>query len=148
MRYFGFPVSLVVMLALAGASAASLPDDLARAAKEFDDAQMHKGGKALERLLADDYVLVNSRGLVETKANFIADYTAASFNLDPYVVREPIERVWNDGAVLGGLVTLSGTNDGKPFRVDIRFADIWTKRNGQWQVVYTGATRAAVQPVQ
>jgi hypothetical protein len=148
MRHSAFLVCLVVLSALVSAGAAPLPDDLARAAKEFDDAQMHRGGEALSRLLADDYVLVNSRGLVENKANFIADYTAAGFNLAPYIVREPIERVWGDGAVLGGLVTLSGTSDGKPFRVDIRFADIWAKRNGKWQVIYTGATRAAVQPAQ
>lgn len=137
---------IALIAALASAQAGSLPPDLAAAAKEFDQAQMHRGGEALKRLLADDYVLVNSRGLVENKAQFIADYSSPSFSLDPYVVREPIERVWADGAVLGGLVTLSGTNNGKPFRADIRFADIWVKRDGRWQVVYTGATRAAAKP--
>lgn len=61
-------------------------------------------------------------------------------------MREPIERVWNDGAILGGVVTFSGISDGKPFRVDLRFADVWAKRNGIWQVVYTAATRVPAQP--
>lgn len=138
--------SAAVLMFAVHAGAAGLPADLAEAAKAFDQAQMHHGGKALQRLLADDYVLVNSRGQVSGKAQFIKDYSDPGFRLDPYVVREPIERVWGDGAVLGGLVTMKGTNDGKAFNVDIRFADIWARRNGQWQVVYTGATRASANP--
>lgn len=130
---------------LASASAATLPPDLAKAAKAFDEAQMHSDGKALQQLLADDYMLANGHGGVEDKAQFIADYTAPGFHLDPYVVHEPVERVWNEGAVLGGVVTLSGTDAGKRFQVDLRFADVWAKRNGKWQVVYTGAIHLPVK---
>ncbi len=139
-------IPAAVLLFAVHAAAANLPPDLAAAVKDFDQAQMHHGGKALQRLLADDYVLVNSRGQASGKAQFIKDYSDPGFRLDPYVVREPVERVWGDGAVMGGLVTLKGTNNGKAFSVDIRFADIWAKRNGQWQVVYTGATRASSNP--
>jgi len=30
---------------------------------------------------------------------------------------------------------------GKPFAVKLRFADIWAKRNGKWQVIYTHVSR-------
>lgn len=132
-----------LMVLACGFSAAAMPADLANAAHDYDQAQMHNDRAALERLLAEDYVLVNSRGVVEIKAQFIADSTATDYRLDPFVVREPVERVWNNGAVLGGLVTLSGVSGGKPFRVELRFADVWAKRNGHWQVVYTGVTRNA-----
>ena len=138
-------IGLAVAAMTGAATAAGLPPDLAQAAKQYDQAQMHNDGPALQRLLADDYTLVDSRGEVETKAQFIADSTAPDFHLDPYVVREPIERVWKDGAVLGGAVTLSGTDGGKPFKAELRFADIWARRNGHWQVVYTGVTRASIK---
>ncbi|MBU6299506.1 MAG: nuclear transport factor 2 family protein [Alphaproteobacteria bacterium] len=137
---YGLAVALV--LVVGQMLGAELPPDLAQAAKQYDRAQMHNDGAALNRLLADDYILVNSHGVVETKAQFIAESTAPGFHLDPFTVRESIVKVWSDGAVLGGLVLASGADGGKKFRVLLRFADIWVKRNGRWQVVYTGVTRA------
>jgi hypothetical protein len=125
----------------AAASAAALPPDLAKAVTEYDTAQV-KGDRAeLERLLADDYALLNSSGEIESKAQLIADYTAPGYRLEPFVVREPIEKVWTNGAVMGGIATLTGTDDGKPFAATLRFSDIWAKRGGVWQVIYTHVSR-------
>jgi ketosteroid isomerase-like protein len=46
--------------------------------------------------------------------------------------------------VMGGLVHLRGTEGGEPFAITLRFADIWAKRNGKWQVVYTHVSRPPV----
>lgn len=123
------------------ASHRQLPPELARAVAEFDRAQIAGDGKALGRLLTDDYVLVNSRLQVEDKADFISDYTVAGWKLSPFVVEQEIDRSWQDGAVLGGVVTLRGSSAGKPFEVRLRFADVWRKRAGRWQVIYTQAMR-------
>jgi hypothetical protein len=119
------------------AQATELPPDLAKAVKDYDEAQVHGNKAELERLVADDYTLVNSRGVVQDKAQLIADYIAPGYKIEPFVVREPVEKVWNDGAVMGGIATLKGVDGGKPFSVTLRFADIWAKRNGKWQVIYT-----------
>lgn len=118
-----------------------LPVDLAQAVAAYDRAQIEGDGKALGRLLADDYVLVNSQLQVEDKAEFIRDCTAPGWKLQPFVVEQEIVRHWRDGAVLGGVATLQGTSEGKPFTARLRFADIWRKRDGRWQVVYTQAAR-------
>ena len=118
-----------------------LPPALARAVAAFDRAQMQGDGAALARLLADDYVLFNSRGRVEDKAAFIHDYTAPGTSMKPFTVEDEVVRHWPGGAVLGGVVTLEGTSGGKPYKVRLRFADIWRKRDGRWQVIFTGATR-------
>jgi hypothetical protein len=47
------------------------------------------------------------------------------------------------GGVVGGVATLEGTSEGKPFKVRLRFADIWRERDGHWQVIFTQATRTA-----
>ena len=120
---------------------AMLPPALAQAVAEFDRAQMRGDGAALGRLLADDYVLFNSRALVEDKAAFIRDYTAPGTSMKPFTVEDEVVRHWPGGAVLGGVVTLEGTSEGKPYKVRLRFADIWAERNGRWQVIFTEATR-------
>ncbi|MCX7513192.1 nuclear transport factor 2 family protein [Frateuria hangzhouensis] len=120
---------------------AMLPPALATAVAAFDRAQVDGDGAALQRLLADDYVLFNSRARVEDKADFIRDYTAAGYSLKPFTVEEEVVRHWPGGAVLGGVATLEGTSEGKPFKVRLRFADIWREQDGRWQVIFTEATR-------
>jgi ketosteroid isomerase-like protein len=136
-------VALLIATILLGslANAADLPADLAKAVKDYDEAQIHGDKAALQRLVADDYTLVNSSGRIQNKAALIADYTAPGYKIEPFQIMEAVEKVWSDGAVMGGVVDLRGTDGGKPFAVKLRFADIWAKRNGKWQVIYTHVSR-------
>jgi ketosteroid isomerase-like protein len=125
----------------AGAVEVSLPADLASAAAAYDEAQVKSDGAALQRLLADDYTLVSSTAHIYTKAQFIADSTTPGSTIEPFVLRNVINRVWADGAVLSGEVELKGMSEGKPYSAHMRFADVWRKRAGKWQVVFTEVTR-------
>lgn len=118
-----------------------LPPELAKAVAAFDRAQVQGDGAALQRLLAGDYALFNSRALVQDKASFIRDYTTPGYSLKPFTVEDEVVRYWPGGAVLGGVVTLEGTSQGKPYKARLRFADVWCKRDGHWQVVFTQVTR-------
>ncbi|WP_372786041.1 nuclear transport factor 2 family protein [Phenylobacterium sp.] len=132
---------LAAILAAAAMNAAALPADLAKAAHDYDLAQMHGDKAELTRLLAEDYRLFNSGGQVQDKAAFIADSTAPGFHMEPFTVEEPLEKVMGDTALLGGVATLKGTDGGKPFTARLRFMDVWAKRGGAWKVVFTQATR-------
>jgi hypothetical protein len=135
-------VSLIAVLACSSlANAAELPADLAKAVKDYDEAQIHGNKAELQRLVADDYTLVNSSGRVQSKAELIADYTMPGYKIEPFEILQPVEKVWSDGAVMGGVVNLRGTDGGEPFAVTLRFADIWAKRNGKWQVIYTHVSK-------
>jgi len=132
----------MLSLLLAAAAAAAIPADLAAAVHGYDQAQIRGNKAELERWLADDYLLVNSSGQTETKAQLIADYTAPGFKIEPFTIEQPVEKAWGDGAVMGGIATLKGTDGGKRFELRLRFADIWAKRNGRWQVTYTQVAKA------
>jgi hypothetical protein len=132
---------LIAILASRTIPATELPADLAKAVEDYDRAQIDGNRAELERLLADDYTLLNSAGKTETKAQFVAESTAPGFKLQPFVVQDAIEKVWSDGAVMGGIATLRGVDGGKPFEATLRFADIWAKRNGKWQVIYTHVSK-------
>jgi hypothetical protein len=125
------------------AAAAALPPDLAKSVRDYDRAQIQGDRKALSRLLADDYRLVNSKAEVETKSQFIAESTDPTFRLDPFVITKSTETVWRTGAVLSGEVMLTGTSAGQSFKARIRFADTWAHRAGRWQVVFTSVTPVA-----
>lgn len=125
------------------ADGGALPADLAKAAHDYDQAQVTSNRAELERLLAPDYRLHNSGGQVQDKASFIADQIAPGYKLEPFVVEEKVEKVMGgDTAILGGVARARGTSGGEAYDVRLRFIDVWEKRNGRWVVVFSQATRA------
>lgn len=134
-------IALLLNCAALAKDTAPVPADLAARVHAYDDAQIKGDRAALEDLLADDYVLVNSRGQRQSKADLIGDYTKPGFKLEPFTVEEAVELVWRDGAVMGGVATLRGVDAGQAFEVRLRFSDIWAKRDGRWRVIYTHASR-------
>ena len=133
----------VLVLSAAPALAAELPPDLAKAVRDYDQAQFHNDIATLEQLVADDYMLVNSNATVENKQQFLADFNLPGFKIDPYVLEQPVAKVWGDAAVVGGLVHLSWTQDGKHQTRLLRVAYVWAKRSDHWQATYAQVTRVA-----
>lgn len=131
----------ILVLGAAPAFAAELPPDLAKAVKDYHQAQYDNDIPELKRLVSDDYVLVNSDATVESKQKVLADHSVPGFRIDPYVVEQPVSTVWDNAAVIGGLVHLSWTQDGKHHTRLVRMAYVWAKRNGEWQTTYTQVTR-------
>lgn len=114
-----------------------LPQDLAAAATAYDLAQFKADRAELERLLADDYTLAGSDGKNQGKAEDIANATSPDNKTSYVAISQQVRKVWPEGAVLGGMVDARGTNHGKAFSMRARFVDVWAKRNGQWQVIFT-----------
>lgn len=133
--------AILVLGATPPVFAVQLPTDLVEAAREYDRAQFHNDIATLERLVADDYVLVNSNATVENKQQFLADFSLPGFKIDPYVIEQPVQKIWGDAAVIGGLIHLSWTQDGQHQTRWLRVAYVWAKRNGHWQATYTQVTR-------
>ncbi len=130
-----------MLFALALAAVVAAPPDLTAAVAAWDAAQLHGDAQAIERLLADDYVLVSGSGALETKAQFKAELTDPAYKLEPFTVEQPVVRVWPGCAVFGGVVSERGTDHGKRFDARIRFADVWAKREGRWRLAYTHVSR-------
>jgi ketosteroid isomerase-like protein len=132
---------LCLVLGATPALAADLPPDLVRAAHDYDQAQFNNDVATLDRLVDDDFLLVNSNASVENKAQFLADFNLPGFKIEPYVLEQPMHKVWRDGAVIGGLVNLRWTQDGKHQTRQLRVAYVWVKRDGRWLATYAQVTR-------
>lgn len=132
--------ALIAAPALAGMELGDyrgLPSDLATAATAYDLAQFKSDRSGLQRLLADDYTLAASDGSNETKAEGIADAVAPGRKTTCVAISKQVRKVWPGGAVLGGIVDAKGFDHGKAFVLRARFVDIWAKRSGRWQVIFT-----------
>ena len=122
-------------------AAQELPPDLATALSSYDRAHFQSDLPRLSSLVTDDYVLVNSDASVENKEQFLADFRLPGFKIDPYTREQPLNKVWDSGAVTAAIVRLSWTQDGTKHTRALRYADVWVKKQGRWQVTFTQVTR-------
>lgn len=120
-----------------------MPPALAREVHAYERAQIDGDRAELERIIADDFVLVGGDGTRVGKASHIAEFTNPDLDLEPVVLRDVVEHVWTDGAALGATVDLRGTSGGVAFQQTLRYMDVWALRDGQWRVVYGQATRVS-----
>ena len=101
----------------------------------WNQAQIHRDGEALTRLVADTFVYTDWDGTMMTKEKFIADSKDASFETTS-VANDDVQVYFYPGvAVVTGVYHAKGTNRGKPFDHYGRFTDTWISSNGQWVCV-------------
>ena len=123
------------------AAADSWSVDLAKAIEDYDRATVSNDIATLATLVADDYVLVNSDSTLQNKQSYLEDFAVPGFRLDPYELQQPVHRVWNDAALLAGVVRLSWTLKGEHNARLLRIAHVWTRQDGRWHLAYTQLTR-------
>jgi ketosteroid isomerase-like protein len=127
--------------ALIGWKTSAAESDLDDAVRAYDAATVHNDVTALAQLVSDDYTLVNSDSTLQDKSSYLEDFKVPGFKLDPYVLQEPVRRVWGDTALVAGLVRLSWTLQGEHQARLLRIAHVWTKLEGRWRLAYTQLTR-------
>jgi len=115
--------------------------DLDDAVRAYDRATVHNDVAALAQLVCDDYLLVNSDSTLQDKQSYLADFKVPGFKLDPYVLQQPVRRLWADTALVCGLVHLSWTLKGEHQSRMLRIAHVWTKLDERWRLAYTQLTR-------
>jgi ketosteroid isomerase-like protein len=131
--------------AFVGWNASATGSDLDDAIRTYDQATVHNDVAALAQLVCDDYTLVNSDSTLQDKSSYLEDFRVPGFKLDPYVLEQPVRRVWGDTALVAGLVHLSWTLQGEHQARLLRIAHVWTKLEGRWRLAYTQLTRVPEQ---
>ena len=121
--------------------AGAAESDLAAAVRAYDQATVQNDVATLAKLVSDDYVLVNSDSTLQDKRSYLEDFKVPGFKLDPYVLEEPVRRVWGDTALIAGVMHLSWTQNGEHHARLLRIAHVWTKLDGRWRLAYTQLTR-------
>lgn len=98
------------------------------------------------RLHADDFQLINPRGGTLSKEQYLRDVGSGDLN---YLEWEPGEirvRMYRDSAVIRYQAHLRVSVKGSPGRaVTFWHTDLYEKRNGQWQIVWSHATQVQEQ---
>jgi ketosteroid isomerase-like protein len=96
----------------------------------------------MDRILADDFVLVTGRGQTFTKADLLKDARDKAWIYEHQEDTNQTVRVWGDTAVVTALLWLKGTGDGKPFDYKLWFSDTYVRTSTGWCYVFGQASIA------
>lgn len=120
-------------------TAASLSEDqktVAALDTQYQAAVKQNDAATMDRILADDFVLVTGRGKIYSKADLLRD---ARTGLDQYEHQEDTNqtvRVWGDTAVVTAKLWEKGSENGKPFDYTVWFSDTYVRTSGGWRYVF------------
>jgi ketosteroid isomerase-like protein len=149
MRKIMAAVSVLLMgAALAVAWQQSTSDDggwVLGLEKAWNRALEEKNAKALDMVLADTFVSVDTDGSVSSKREFLASIESPDYQPSQAVTEESNVKVYGNAAVVVGIFRVKGKEKGKPYVHRERFVDTWIKSNGKWQCVATTSTLIAAK---
>jgi ketosteroid isomerase-like protein len=111
--------------------------------KDRAQAVVKKDTATLEKMTADDYVLIDANGKVRTKADTMNDIKSGTISIQSNDVDDLKVQLYGNTAVVTGRSNPKGTIDGKDVSGPIRFTRVYVKRNGTWQSVLFQQTRIA-----
>ena len=136
------PLAAFALAALVpGRSSGSAADDekaVAALDTEYQAAVERNDAATMDRILADDFVLVVGKGTVYTKADLLKEAREKS---SIYEQQKEIEnsqkvRVWGDTAVVTAKLWLKGTSGGKEFDRKLWFSDTYVRTKDGWRYVF------------
>jgi ketosteroid isomerase-like protein len=99
----------------------------------WNQAYVLKDSKALEKILDDGFVNLESDGRLMTKGEMLAEVKDST---TLQIITESTEvHAHGETAIATGIFRIKGVQRGKPFAQRARFVDTWLCRNGEWVAV-------------
>jgi|HubBroStandDraft_6_1064221.scaffolds.fasta_scaffold07840_2 ketosteroid isomerase-like protein len=135
-------VGLIISIAPATAkreSNSSTEDDqktVAALDTEYQAAVKINDASTMNRILADDFVLVTGSGKTYTKADMINDAKSAGTSYERNDEDIQTVRVWGSTAVVTAKLWEKGTSDGRSFDRKFWFSDTYVRTSAGWKYVF------------
>jgi ketosteroid isomerase-like protein len=125
----GLSLSALAGPACPGASAVAALDT------EYQAAVGKRDAVTMDRILADDFILVTGMGKVFTKADLLAEAHGPTVYQEQDDSQQKV-RMWGDIAVVTALLTAKGSDGDKPFEYRVWFSDTYLCTASGWRYVF------------
>src|SRR5438046_5172360 len=135
-------VAILMTMLSSSPAAAAVDDEKAVAAldKEYQAAVKNNDVATMDRILADDFVLVTGVGKTYSKRDLLEEARSKRMQYERQEDSQQKVRVWGDTAVVTALLWARGTQDGKPFDYKLWFSDIYLNTEKGWRYVFAQAS--------
>jgi len=140
-RHPAFTLGILAMIGMTEARS-SVDDEKAVAAldTEYQAAVKNNDVPTMDRILADDFVLVTGLGKTHSKRDLLEEARSKGMQYERQEDSQRKVRVWGDTAVVTALLWAKGTEDGKPFDYKLWFSDVYLKTEKGWRYVFAQAS--------
>ena len=138
MKRIAFALCVVVLvfgIALpAQTQTAGVEQELIKLENEWGEAIVKRDTASIDRLMADEFIAIYD-GSVFTKAQYFEFVRSMKEEILSFVMDEWQVRVYGDAGVVMARSTTKTRLAGKETTNQLRFTDIWVKRDGRWKCV-------------
>jgi len=110
--------------------------------RERADAQVRGDFATLDRVLGDDLTYVHASGLVQSKAEFLADLKSGKRTYTSIKTSEVNVRLLKEAAVVTARSEIRVMHEGKENALSLQVIEVYALRNGNWQLIAYQSTRA------
>lgn len=129
----------IVAITLTGASASAADDDrkaVAALDTAYQAAVKKNDAATMDKILADDFVLVTGSGKTYTRDDFLNEARGGKTKYEQNDESVQTVRVWGDTAVVTAKLWEKGTQDGKPFEHIFWFSDTYVRTPTGWRYIF------------
>ena len=124
---------------------AAAEKQVAMLSKQHREAVVKGDTKAIDSILADDWVGISPTGNVESKAQQAKTLKDGSVDFEAIDPEEVKVRVYGDAAVVTGRYHVKLTTNGQKIDQLVRTIEVFVKQGGKWRCVSTQVTSIAAQ---
>lgn len=100
----------------------------------------------IDRILADDFVLVTGSGKMFSKSDLLEEARDTGMVYQRQEDSRQTVRLWGNAAVITALLWAEGTHQGKPFDYHLWFSDTYVKTPSGWRYVFGQASLPLPNP--
>jgi ketosteroid isomerase-like protein len=118
-----------------------MEEELLKLEAEFAEAIIKNDGGAIERLVADEWIIINADGAIIDKERFLEVIKSGTLTHEMMESDNVRVRVYGDSAVVTALTRTKGKFMGQEFSTHERATDFLVRLNGQWRCALTQLTR-------
>jgi ketosteroid isomerase-like protein len=140
-RFIAIPVAVMVLAVMTflGRQVSAADDDrkaVAALDTEYQAAVKNNDAATMDRLLADDFVLVTASGKTYTKADLLKDARGGRTVYEHQEDTMQTVRVWGDAAAVTARLWEKGGDGGHAFDHTLWFSDIYLRTPAGWRYVF------------
>ena len=135
-----FITSLILIAANAGSAHADDQKTVADLDTQYQAAVKANDAATMDRILAEDFILVDGDGTVSTKTDLLDEAKGKKITYEHQEELEQKVRLWGNAAVVTAKLWGKGTNDGKSFEWIVWFSDTYVKTPQGWRYAFGQAS--------
>jgi len=118
-----------------------MEEELLKLEAEFAEAIVKNDPAAIERLVAEEWIIINADGGIIDKERFLGVIKSGTLTHELMESDDMRVRVYGDSAVVTALTGTKGKFMGQDFSTEERATDFFVRLNEEWRCVLTQLTR-------